>query len=64
MMTDSEIVSVCARDERRPFDVAAASYGSDVMKMIADESLHGDVLMLQARVAFRMARLALGESTK
>lgn len=59
MITDSQIVDTCVRDEQRPADVAAASYGADVVKMIADPLLHGAPLRIQARIAFRFAARVL-----
>ncbi len=54
--TETDIVTTVAHDERRPYAVAAASYGSDVVRMLATDDL--DDIRLQARCAFRFARLA------
>lgn len=64
MISETSIVDWAVRDEwapygaQRPSRVAAESYGSDVLKMIASD-IDPYLIRLQARCAFRFASLAL-----
>jgi hypothetical protein len=68
-ISETRIVNTMVHDEystkgqRRPPEVAAASYGEDVKKMLEAPSFFApETIRLQARCAFRFARLALGET--
>ncbi len=60
-VSETAIVNGVARDERRPFRAAAESYGRDVRIMIEAPEFDDNAIRLQARCAFRFARLAMEE---
>jgi len=55
MISETRLVELAEREEKRSYLRAAESYGSDTLKMIEHDL---ECVRLQARIAFHMAELA------
>lgn len=54
-MTETQNVDYTMRHDRRPAHEIAASYGADVLRMVAAYAIPDDAIRLHARIAARAA---------